>query len=250
MTDDPNVIPFGKHKGKTIEEVQTFDPQYLDWLTGQPWFRDRFVVLHQTIINRGAEPEETPDHNVLQALFLDDAFCVRVAEVAYGGTFVGEFERRRATRIRELEDKRKAKIKQRSDELPKLDDNRSKYYVSYTIQALDAAIVETEKEIAEYRALGHRAEVVNRQFEQHGIDVQFRVDGPLVGGDFAIEIKPSVGDDYPAILRQMNVLLYRWRGTKILFIERYIGVGATVDQFEAIFRSADINIVFRDQAQP
>jgi hypothetical protein len=250
MADEPNIIPFGKHKGKTIEEVQTFDPGYLDWLTGQPWFRDRFVVLHQTIINRGAEPEETPDHNALQALFLDDAFCVLVAEAAYGGTFVGEFERRRAARMKELDGRRVAKIKERWEEHAKLDDVRIKYRVAYTIQSLDTAIAETEKEIREYRALCHRAEVVNRKFEQHGIDVQFRVDGPLVGGDFGIEIKPSVGDDYPAILRQMNVLLYRWGGIKILFTERYVGVGATVDQFKAIFRSAGIQIVFRHQVQP
>jgi hypothetical protein len=39
------------------------------------------VTLHQTIINRGAEPEETPDHNSLQVLFLDDEFCMRFARM-------------------------------------------------------------------------------------------------------------------------------------------------------------------------
>jgi uncharacterized protein (DUF3820 family) len=68
MDDDPraNIVPFGKHRGKTVEEILDADPRYLDWLTAQDWFRDKFVVLHQTIINRGAEPEETPDHNALQ----------------------------------------------------------------------------------------------------------------------------------------------------------------------------------------
>jgi hypothetical protein len=31
-------------------------------------------VLHQVIINRGAEPSETPDHNATQVLFLDEHF--------------------------------------------------------------------------------------------------------------------------------------------------------------------------------
>jgi hypothetical protein len=35
------------------------DPAYLQSLAGQDWFRTKFTVLHQTIINRGSEPEET-----------------------------------------------------------------------------------------------------------------------------------------------------------------------------------------------
>jgi len=76
MTDKGNVVPFGKYKGRLIEELLVDDPKYLEWLSGQPWFRDKFFMLHQVIINRGAEPEETPDHNSLQVLFLDDDFCL------------------------------------------------------------------------------------------------------------------------------------------------------------------------------
>src|SRR5262245_25494151 len=72
-----NVIPFGKYKGRMIEELLIDDPGYLQWLTGQDWFRAKFNILHQVIINRGAEPEETPDHNALQVKFLDDDFCLR-----------------------------------------------------------------------------------------------------------------------------------------------------------------------------
>src|SRR5262245_1482960 len=74
---DPKIIPFGKYKGRLIDEVLVDDPSYLQWLAGQDWFRAKFNVLHQVIINRGAEPEETPDHNALQVKFLDDDFCLR-----------------------------------------------------------------------------------------------------------------------------------------------------------------------------
>lgn len=57
---EPNVIPFGKYKGRFVEELLTDDPAYLQWLAGQAWFRDKYNILHQVIINRGAEPEETP----------------------------------------------------------------------------------------------------------------------------------------------------------------------------------------------
>lgn len=187
MSDDgqPSIIPFGKHKGKTVEEVQIVEPSYLDWLIAQPGFRDRHVILYQTIINRGVEPEDTPDHNALQCLFLDDAFCLKVAAVIKCG--------------------------------------------------------------------GPNLRVTNRQFENRGIDVSFTLyrSEPYFHELFGIEIKPSVGDDYPTVLRQMNALFRPGSMTdfpnKILFLERYTGVGASVDQLRAIFKASRITVVFRHE---
>lgn len=85
MSEEPaagqNIVPFGKHKGKDVLELIEADPNYIQWLVGQDWFRDKYVTLHQTIINRGPESEETPEHNALQVMFLDDAFCLRFANV-------------------------------------------------------------------------------------------------------------------------------------------------------------------------
>ena len=53
-----NIVPFGKYKGRLIEELLVDDPNYLEWLSGQDWFRAKYINLHQVIINRGAEPEE------------------------------------------------------------------------------------------------------------------------------------------------------------------------------------------------
>jgi hypothetical protein len=55
-----------------------------------------------------------------------------------------------------------------------------------------------------------------------------------------IEIKPSVGDDYPAILRQM-----RANESNVLFLETYTGIGATEQQFIQTFDLSNINVVFR-----
>ena len=83
MTDQANVVPFGKYKGRLIEELLTADPAYLQWLASQDWFRTKFVALHQIIISRGAEPEETPEHNALQVLFLNKEFCTQFVRRAY-----------------------------------------------------------------------------------------------------------------------------------------------------------------------
>ena len=40
------IIPFGKHEGKTIEEIET---NYLIWLLGQEWFKEKFEELFAAV---------------------------------------------------------------------------------------------------------------------------------------------------------------------------------------------------------
>jgi hypothetical protein len=62
---------------------------------------------------------------------------------------------------------------------------------------------------------------------------------PNFGLQLAVEIKPVVGDDYPAVLRQM-----RANGSTVLFVGEYRGQGATEDQFIKTFATAGIRVVF------
>jgi broad specificity phosphatase PhoE len=47
MLDELNEFDFGKHDGKTVEEVSDSDLPYLDWLNGQEWFKKHY--LHQEV---------------------------------------------------------------------------------------------------------------------------------------------------------------------------------------------------------
>src|SRR4051812_30049904 len=62
------VIPFGKYKGQAAEVLRS-DPAYVQWLSGQDWFRDRYAIIHTLIIHNFGEPSETPEHNALQVKF-------------------------------------------------------------------------------------------------------------------------------------------------------------------------------------
>lgn len=75
MSDD--LIPFGKYRGQPIEALAN-DQQYADWLTAQPWFRERYSSLYTVIINNFSVATDTPEHNKLQARLLDDAFVVKL----------------------------------------------------------------------------------------------------------------------------------------------------------------------------
>jgi|SRR5262249_8295405 len=49
-----HVMPFGKYKGRLLEEILTDDPSYLDWIVEQSWFRSEFPALHRAVINLDA----------------------------------------------------------------------------------------------------------------------------------------------------------------------------------------------------
>jgi hypothetical protein len=94
-----------------------------------------------------------------------------------------------------------------------------------------------------------------REFEVRGVDVVLQIFAASIlhriqteillracHGEpmpLAIEIKPVVGDDYPAVLRQM-----KRTNSNVLFVGSYTGVGATREQFIKTTATADIRVVF------
>ena len=58
-------------------------------------------------------------------------------------------------------------------------------------------------------------------------------------GEIFVEVKPTVADDYPNVLRQM-----KQNGSTVLFLEQYNGSGATLKQFVEVFAMDKIKVVF------
>ena len=56
------IVPFGKYKGRPIEAMAQ-DQKYVEWLTAQPWFRERFANIYTLIVNNFQEPTETPQQS-------------------------------------------------------------------------------------------------------------------------------------------------------------------------------------------
>ncbi|MCI4659674.1 exodeoxyribonuclease X C-terminal domain-containing protein [Cryobacterium zhongshanensis] len=91
--EDPPMIPFGKHAGKSAAEVMATDPAYVQWMLAQPWFQEKNPTLVQFFVHgsvaslgaAGVEPAETPEHNVLQAKFTQDAYCFAAAAMFSAG---------------------------------------------------------------------------------------------------------------------------------------------------------------------
>src|SRR5262245_17332225 len=260
---DPKIIPFGKYKGRLIDEVLVDDPNYLQWLAGQDWFRAKFNILHQVIINRGAEPEETPDHNAMQVRFLDDNFCLRFIRYYAGESLRAKLQAvlsNKAESVRTNVKELKSSLQYHLKYCP--DDQDRIANIKQQIQRLERLLAEQ---------ISHRIDEVElkikQSFEEGGVDVVLQIwarnnlhdieiemwemyprnaDGRQLHRGVAIEIKPVIGDDYPAVLRQMKA-----NGSNVLFVGEYRGQGASQEQFVKTMATGGIRVVFaRDVGPP
>jgi hypothetical protein len=73
------IVPFGKYKGQPAE-VLASDAGYAEWLLAQPWFRERYGNVYNVLINYGGEPQDSPEHNQMQAAFLEEHWCIALAD--------------------------------------------------------------------------------------------------------------------------------------------------------------------------
>lgn len=74
-----DVMPIGKYKGEPVQGVLDRDSEYCQWLAAQPWFREKYANVYNVIVNYGGDALDTPEHNQMQAAFLDDARCFALA---------------------------------------------------------------------------------------------------------------------------------------------------------------------------
>jgi len=101
-----DVVPFGKYRGKPIDYLIN-DADYLHWIQDNlaDFIQQRHPELYHVVMNNGRRASETPRHNRLQSLFLEDlyrrAFC-RVArpewEEGVWRTFLAEVSHHAQTR--------------------------------------------------------------------------------------------------------------------------------------------------------
>ena len=259
MADEDKIVPFGKHRGEPIAHVLETDWQYVDWLLQQPWFCDRFPAFHQIVINYGAEPSETPEHNRLQARLLADDFCFRLLELiqpADGEKFQAALRRRYGERKQDREAELRLALQypgggyyqQRAKELRGM------------ISALDSLLAQLDQ--APLPPLVHS--LCGREFAVRGWDACLQITRSVTGPDettewarhvVAIEAKPALGDEYPAVLRQIKSHgaipdRHGWSTQhRVLLAGRITAAGATEDQIRAIFKASNITLVLFDEIE-
>ena len=287
---EANVVPFGKYRGQPVETLVA-DGDYCDWLSAQPWFRDRYTGIYQIILNGPQPPTETPEHNEMQARFLSDEVCIALARVLSPKV---EWE----VKPRTVAELAKGKV--------------SAIPFSRTVDDNERAADEALKYPDYFEVVPHGPEVLEREFEDRGWDVVFEIRTPCYdirlrsqpdctcrcdcakcphsrpdisynscyhdncyrengerrrhcnddcpyrdtsvfdklgaswemvwdSRSYAVECKPDLGDDFPAVLRQVKG--YDRRGSRCVAVRRFAAQGATWDQVVAMFATAEVALV-------
>ena len=248
------LIPFGKYKDQPVE-VLAQDRQYVELLTAQPWFRDKFAGLYTVIINNFQEASETPEHNALQVLFLEDEWCAR-----FFGVLKQDWQPDLVTALRKnVEAERQSVIKgthERYNKTLRQECERAleryagsiewgiKFWRAFEEEGVDVRLscsICTRSKLPEYQdSYSYTASHVS----EGSVWAECWVLSDLRLHEIKVEIKPAVGDDYPAVLRQM-----RGNKSNVLFTERYIGTGASEEQFVETFKTSGIRVVFRHEVE-
>jgi hypothetical protein len=244
------IVPFGKYKGQPIESMAE-DRQYVEWLTTQPWFRQQHRTLYTIVINNFCQPSETPEHNAMQALFLEPDYRKRFLMAAVLGGARGILERRFdycAEMARFAEIRIDVGLEEVAKDCKMLRDD------GYSTQ-INPDESETSISISFRNQEGHTGGITVFEtrlirvsepiFEESGCDVSFRAICGFrcdVGASTEIrcELKPQIGDDYPAVLREM-----KRSNARFLLVGEYTGVGVDRETFLKFFRSQGIFVAFQ-----
>ena len=231
---ESNIIPFGKYKGQPIEILAT-DDKYRDWLLAQSWFKEQNVNIYNVIINNFREPDNTPEHNKMQIKFLNLDYRLKFAFFVNNNFF--EFD---SNKIGEEMEKELRENKHAKEIARGIKELKSKPLVTFTNPIFEKVDVQF---FVEYGT------VIPYSYLAYG-----GIWGETKKGDalnytnreyFVIEIKPTISDDFPAVLRQMKISMPTNRfANNILFIGRYTGVGASESEFIEYFGTQGYRVIF------
>jgi hypothetical protein len=175
------VVPFGKYKDKPVE-LMISDRQYCEWLAAQPWFKEKYQTIYNVIINAGPELEDTPEHNRLQAMFLNKEFCKALIKTC-------------CKNAKSMDYCVKFEFTHPSPGAP--------------IRNIDVLMTSENDPI----------------FYKQDVWLSEKDDWKLL-----IEIKPTIGDDFPSVVRQAKSRL-----CNVIFYEEFSSWVVTIEQVQEMF---------------
>lgn len=235
-----DIIPFGKYKGKDIFTLAT-DKSYADWLVSQPWFREKYTNIYNIIINNFREANDTPEHNKIQVKFLESNYALKLAFLLYPELFYWNSHNIK----KELSEYLKENNISNDDlELVIASMNKEK------LLNISPPSFEEGHDVSYVVTYGINLELFfNKTRSSMYPDFKFIRRNYI---KISIEIKPTIGDDFPSVLRQMKASMpttmfsdrNQYHNYRCLLLEKYIGESATKEQFINYFDSQGYNIIF------
>lgn len=243
---EDKIIPFGKYKGKPVEILAT-DKEYVQWLTAQSFFKEKHLNLYNVVINNFREPVDTPEHNKIQILFLKLEFRVKLAYLVNPNLFENNSEKINKAMLRILESKEDGQNDFFLDALknPKPEDKFG-LYSNKLLKFSDPIFENVDVSYTLWYGIKFSYDNKWRNWSYFEHERQ---------SSYWLEIKPIIGDDFPAVLRQMKASMpvqkndYFSDKFFVLLVGEYIGTSATKIEFVNYFKTQGYFVVFKSQLE-
>ena len=271
------VLAFGKHKGQPFE-VLLQDSGYALWLMNSMFakLQTNHPELLTFLISRYGLPDRTPVHNKLQNRFLDEDFCFQFALA--GSAKVRASVAQQANRPVDVEAAWRKHVQETVQGWPDFS-GMAKIMRGFESlekplhKARDALLHEAEQiqvfGCSDDKTLCAQPGISRLEIEVEGADVCFTLSMEYVveaelhpskreynrlhtvtlehfsfSETFRIEVKPVLGDDYPAVLRTMKAT-----NCTHLLVDEYCGDGATWEQVVKVFALSKMTAVLLADVQ-
>lgn len=290
------LVPFGKYQGRAVEEMMV-DTSYCEWLAAQPWFKDRYANIYNLIINYGGEPQDSPEHNELQGILLEEKFCKKLfflvtdynkvqneyykSSMDNGKSWQEEEQKNFLVRDIVLSTCEQ-KINISDLQFENCFDVTFAYYIynniiyTYETLPIPESLFRRQFRLKNQNEDGNeiKADVIFQdlenpenwimrygQYDYHFNETRYR-NAPLAWEtktqnfsnnhyvSFGIECKPTIGDDYPSILRELQNQIKTWSrqyGQKpkhvILLYNNFSTTNMPIEKVKKIFELSGIIMV-------
>lgn len=281
-------VPFGKYKDQPVA-VMMGDQQYVNWCLMQSWFGEKYATLAAVLQGRNTLEQDacTPEHNSLQMLFLRPEYQNALRKVLYPDSEPGKFEAHATHFIKEVErdEKALASFKEKGQ----FYDARNRTEADFK-RWLD----ESKQNLEALKPCCHQPAVTAKfdfqlEFEENNWDIAIKsitrkdiceCGEPIVQfsnyygeqrtvlviseDNPRIELKPSISEDYPAILRKVKSRMgfltdgYNYQqgriakvdlSRKIVITREITATTATAEEIKQMFKMSGVELILLSEIE-
>ena len=256
------VVTFGKYKDKSVLELMK-DTSYVEWLKLQSWFPKQpiyNIVVNQTL---STVQSRTPEHNKLQNKFLDmKNVQIFLSKICYGQNlnsvntmfkdekFIKYFGKQQALQYVPCTDHTTIMFEDKFNW-----DVTINYEHGYSVDL--TPLLEIDPLLMKQYKINY-----GKTTKDDKTTNGFWVDVYRYEHLFCLELKPSLGDDYPCVLRKMKTQIELTKQHKknapggkfeystqiyVLLVGSFSSESATKSQLKEIFLQSSIRVLFTDE---
>ncbi len=249
------LVPFGKYKGQPLQVLEN-DESYANWVINQENIKQRYPIVYNFIVhNQKLTPIDTPEHNKMQVRFLDWEYSLKLIYLLDPNFFKFNSNHFK-NNLKQLY----FSIKNNDDKLEDFGGTDLKRFnekiddiIKYPIDLLNHWETSFEvkgSDVFVSMSYGYDFGIFFRNYDiyDYGDYITKRQKSLLkqlefyINTDLKIELKPSIGDDFPSVFREMKS-----HKSNILIIDQLNTTNVSFDILEQFFSTEGIRVIFESK---